>query len=410
MNLQNNLEKYANLLLRKGVNLQEKQDLVINAPLEAKELVEELVKIAYRDIKSGTVHINWNHGKLTRLKYEHASDEALFDFPDYSISRMKELIKRQAAMLSIVATDPKLLAGINPGKIAKVSKETALKNKPFSDEIMSGKIRWNVAATPSEAWAQSVFPNLEIDKAIEKLWEYIFACTKIDQDDPIKAWDLHTSNLFTKRDFLNEKQFVKLHYRAPGTDLHVELPKGHIWVAGPKQASDGVYFIPNIPTEEVFTMNKWNGVNGTLASTMPLNLRGSLIEDFSFTFENGKVIDFDASVGKENLAKLMEIDEGAMYLGEVALVPVDSPISKLNTIFFNTLYDENASCHFALGKAYPYTLEGGTKMSDEELKANGGNISLTHVDFMVGSDKLEIDGYDNEGNIYPIFRNGNWAF
>ncbi|XMB86456.1 aminopeptidase [Mycoplasmatota bacterium WC44] len=409
MNLKRNLEKYAELLLKKGVNLQEGQDLVLSAPVEAKDLVEEIVKIAYRDIKSGSVHVNWSYGKLARIKYEHATEEVLFDFPEYVLSKYKELIDRKAAMLSITASDPKLLAGIDPAKIAKVGKESAIKMKPFSTEIMSGKIRWNIGAMPSEAWAKSVFPELETDKAVEKLWEYIFACTRVDQEDPIAAWDEHTNNLFNKRDFLNEKKFVKLHYRAPGTDLHVELPVGHTWVAGPKQATDGVYFIPNIPTEEVFTMNKKNGVNGTLSSTMPLNLRGSLIEDFSFTFKDGKVVDFDARVGKENLEKLMEMDEGAKYLGEVALVPVDSPISNLNTIFFNTLYDENASCHFALGKAYPYTLEGGVNMSEDELKEAGANISLAHVDFMVGSKELEIDGYDTEGNVTPIFRRGNWA-
>lgn len=404
------LEKYARLLLKKGVNLQEGQDLVVNAPLEAKDLVEEIVRVAYRDINSGKVHVNFSHGKLARIAYEHAEEAVLLDMPEYVMARMNELIEKEAAMLSIIAADPKLFAGINPELMAKVGKENAIKTKPISDSIMSGKIRWNIGAMPSETWAKEVFPELPLEEAMQKLWDYIFKCTRVDQEDPIAAWDEHTENLFKNRDYLNKMKFDMLHYRAPGTDLKVGLPKGHLWVAGPKKANDGVYFIPNIPTEEVFTMNDKLRVDGTLASTMPLNLRGSLVEDFSFTFENGKVVDFDAKVGKENLGKLMDMDEGAKYLGEVALVPVDSPISNLNTIFYNTLYDENASCHFALGKAYPYTLEGGTEMNEEQLKEAGANTSLTHVDFMVGSAELEIDGITEDGTVYPIFRNGNWAY
>ena len=406
----NNLEKYANLFLRKGVNLQPGQDLVLNAPIDAKELVEEVVKVAYRDLKSGKVHVNWSYGKLTRLSYEHASEEVLLDFPDYLIKKFEELVERGAALCSIAAPDPKLLAGIDPTLISKVSKSSAIKTKDFSNQIMSGNLRWNVVAMPSKEWAQMVFPELSTEEGIDKLWEYIFKCTRVDQEDPIAAWDGHIEVLEEKKKFLNTNQFMQLIYTAPGTDLIVDLPKGHIWVAGPKTANDGHDFIPNMPTEEVFTMNKWDGVNGTLRSTMPLNLRGTLIEDFSFVFKDGKVVDYDARVGKEVLKSLLETDEGASYLGEVALVPFDSPISNLNTIFYNTLFDENASCHFALGKAYPYTLEGGTVMSEEELKAAGANISLTHVDFMVGSKYLNVDGIDKDGNKIAIFRNGDWAF
>mgnify|MGYP000371285630 CR=1 FL=1 len=409
MDLRKNLTKYAELLLRKGINLQEGQDLVLRAPVDAKELVEEIVTIAYRDIKCGKIHIDWSHGKLTRISYEHASEEVLLDIPDYFLKKQRELLDRGAAMLSIMSSDPKLLAGINPNLIAKVGKHFAISLKPFSSELMSGKVRWGLGAIPCLPWAKTVFPELSDDDAMDKLWEYIFACTRVDQEDPIQAWEKHVDELKVKKTFLNDKKFTKLHYKGPGTDLTVELPKGHIWVAGPKEATDGFEFIPNIPTEEVFTLNTRNGVNGTLSSTMPLNLRGSLIEDFSFVFKDGKIVDYDAKVGKEVLAKLLEMDEGILHLGEVALVPVDSPISNLNTIFYNTLYDENASCHFALGKAYPYTLEGGVSMNDEQLIEAGANVSLAHVDFMVGSKDLTINGYDAEGNVTPIFINGNWA-
>jgi len=406
----NNLEKYANLFLRKGVNLQEGQDLMLNASIDAKELVEAVVTVAYRDLKSGPVHINWSHGKVRRLAFEHASEEVLLDFPEYQLAKMKELAQKGAALCSIAAPDPKLLAGIDPQLIAKVSKEASIKTKFFSEKVMSGDLRWNVVAMPSKEWATMVFPELGEDEAMEKLWEYVFKCTRVDQEDPIAAWDEHIEVLESKKKFLNDSQFVKFIYKAPGTDLEVEMPEGHIWVAGPKKANDGIDFIPNMPTEEVFTMPKFDGVNGTLRSTMPLNLRGTLIEDFSFTFKDGKVVEYDAAKGKEVLKSLIETDEGAPYLGEIALVPFDSPISNLDTIFYNTLFDENASCHFALGKAYPYTLEGGTVMSEDELKAAGANVSLIHVDFMVGSKELDIDAVDKDGNKVAIFRNGDWAF
>ncbi len=403
-------KKYARLLVRKGVNLQKGQDLLLNAPLEAKELVEEIVEVAYKEIQSGKVHVTFSHSKLGRIAFEHASEEVLLDFPDYQLAKFDELAERGAAVLSITNDDPKLMAGIDPQLLAKVGKETSIKMQPFTVKIMSGNVRWSVGAMPSLAWANLVFPELNDDEAMDKLWDYIFKCTRVDQNDPIKAWDDHVTNLNKKRDYLNKMQFTSLKYTAPGTDLTVGLPKGHIWVAGAKAANDGIDFIPNMPTEEVFTMNHKNQVNGTLRSTMPLNLRGSLVEDFSFVFKDGKVVDYDAKVGKENLKGLLGTDEGAMYLGEVALVPVDSPISNLNTIFFNTLYDENASCHFALGRAYPYTLEGGTTMTPEDLQKAGANHSLTHVDFMVGCEELSIEGIDAKGNTHPIFKNGNWAF
>ncbi len=404
-----NLEKYANLFLRKGVNLQEGQHLMLNASIDARELVEAVATVAYRDLKSGPIHINWNHGKLTRIALEHATEEVLLDFPDYQIEKLKELSKKGAALCSIVAPNPKLLAGIDPKLISKVSKESSIKTKFFSEEVMSGNLRWNVVAMPSKEWAAMVFPDLEEKEAMEKLWDYVFECTRVDQEDPIAAWDKHIETLEAKKKFLNENQFEKLIYTAPGTNLEVELPKGHIWVAGPKKANDGLDFIPNMPTEEVFTMNKVDGVNGTLRSTMPLNLRGSLIEDFSFVFKDGKIVDFDAKEGKEALEFLIKMDDGAARLGEVALVPYDSPISNLNTLFYNTLYDENASCHFAVGNAIDFAIKDGFGLSNEDKEELDINHSLTHVDFMVGASDLNITGIKEDGTKVPVFVNGNWA-
>lgn len=410
MKLHKNFEKYAELLLSKGVNLQKGQDLVLNAPVDAADFVEIIVRLAYQKFNSGTVHVNFSHGKLSRYKYEFASNEVLVDVPKYSLKKTEELIERRAAILSIGASDPHLLKGIDPEKIAMASKASGEKMAPYRKQILSGDIRWCGAAIASETWAKKLFPDLGTDESMEKLWEYIFKCTRVDQEDAVKAWDEHLSRLEEKTNFLNEKKFKKLHYKSSKTDLYVDLPEGHIWVSGGDAATDGHIFIPNIPTEEIFTANHKYGINGTLASTMPLNLRGTVVEDFVLTFKDGKITDYDAKVGKESLGKLLEMDEGSKYLGEVALVPYNSPISDLNTIFYNTLYDENASCHFAFGRAYAMCVEGGNQMSDDELEKAGINNSLVHTDFMVGSHELDIDGYDSLGNVTAIFRNGNWAF
>ncbi|HET7616529.1 MAG TPA: aminopeptidase, partial [Bacillales bacterium] len=241
------------------------------------------------------------------------------------------------------------------------------------------------------------------------LWDTVFKMTRADREDPVAAWDEHQKSLNEKVEYLNRKKFAKLHYLAPGTDLTIAFPEGHKWVGGGSPNEDGVDFIANIPTEEVFTLPLKTGVNGTVSNTKPLNYSGNLIDHFSLTFENGRIVDFDAEQGKDTLKRLIETDEGSHYLGEVALVPNDSPISQSGLIFFNTLYDENASCHLAIGKAYPSSLEGGSKMDAEELEQQGANSSLAHVDFMIGSDKLDIDGITKDGDVEPLFREGNWV-
>ncbi len=410
MNLQENLKKYAKLALVKGVNIQKGQELLLNAPIDARELVAHVVEEAYK-MGSGRVHVFYNDENLSPILFDNASDEVIESFPMWRKEAYMSLAESGAALMSIGGQNPELLKNCDPKKVAKSAMISGKVMRPFSEYVGTGKIQWNIITYPNTAWAKKVFPNESCaEKAVEKLWDYIFKCTRVDQDDPIKAWDEHINRLFVKRNFLNEKKFVKLHYKAPGTDLMVGLPEGHIWVAGPKDTEYGVSFIPNIPTEEVFTMNTKTDVNGTLRSTMPLNYSGNLITNFHFTFKDGKVVDFGADEGYEQLKNLLDTDEGAKFLGEVALVPFDSPISNLNTIFYNTLYDENASCHFALGRAYKYTLEGGTKMNDDEFVAAGGNNSNTHVDFMVGSKELSIDGITSDGEVVPIFVNGDWAF
>ncbi len=409
MNLEKNLAKYAELVIKKGVNIQPKQELILNAPITAGDFVRELVKAAYK-VGSGAVHVFYSDEKIAPITYEYANDEVISTYPEWKKEAFLSLAKKGTALLSVVSSDPELLKNSDPKKVAISQAAGAKATKEFAEYVMTGKLNWNVVCVPNETWAKKIFPELTGEKAVDKLWEYIFMCTRVDQEDPIAAWDEHIKNLFIYRDFLNEKQFVELEYKGDGTDLKVGLPEGHIWVAGPKNTQSGITFIPNMPTEEVFTMNHKLKIDGTLKSTLPLNYGGSLIEDFSLEFKDGKVIDYKAKKGISALENLLSIDEGAKYLGEVALVPYHSPISNLKTIFYNTLYDENASCHFAFGRAYKYTLEGGIHMNDEEFLKAGGNVSNTHVDFMVGSPSLSIVGITKDGEKIQIFKDGNWAF
>jgi aminopeptidase len=312
--------------------------------------------------------------------------------------------------LSITGSNPDLLKDADPERVSNANKASGKAMQGFRSYIMSDKISWSIVAVPSEGWAKKVFPEDSQEKAIEKLWEAIFAATRINQADPVAAWQEHLSILDAKMNALNDKHYHALHYTAEGTDLVIELPETHLWVSGGSINKDGVAFVANMPTEEVFTSAKKTGVNGTVSSTKPLNYGGTLINNFSLTFKDGKVIDFKAEEGYETLKRLLDTDEGARFIGEVALVPHKSPISDTNILFYNTLFDENASNHLAIGSAYAFCIEGGKDMSKEELEKNGLNTSLTHVDFMIGSADMNIDGVYEDGKREPIFREGNWAF
>lgn len=408
-NFNKNLRKYAELILKNGVNLQKGQELSISIGTNQAYFAEILVDICYKEIESGTVHIDWSNDHITRSAYEHASDEVMMHIPGYRVEKVKELSEKGAAMLHVVASNPDLLKGIDPKRIAEVSKNAAMTFEPFRAYRMDGRVPWCIAGVSDKIWAQKMFPELGEEEAEAKLWDYIFKATRADLDDPVAAWEAHVKNLNERSKWLNSMKFKSLHYKGDGTDLTVDLVKDHIWQSAAVETPKGYTNILNIPTEEVFTVNKKYGVNGTLKSTMPLNLRGSLIDEFSFVFKDGKVVDFDAKTGKESLQLLLDTDEGAKHLGEVALVPFDSPIQNLNTLFFNTLYDENASCHFALGNAIMSGVEGAIKMTKEEHEANNINTSLTHVDFMVGAENLNITGILDDGTKVPVFVNGNWA-
>lgn len=403
------LEKYAELGVKIGVNIQEGQDLLINASLSAADFVRKITKIAYQ-AGAKNVHIEWNDDEVTKIRYHHAPDESFKEFPMWKARGFEEMAENGTAFLSIVSQDPDLLKGVDPERIATFNKTRGQALEKYRDYILSDKVSWSVLATPSKAWAKKVFPEGTSEEQIEKLWQAIFKATRVDQQDPVAAWKEHNDNLQNKVEYLNAKKYKKLHYKAKGTDLTIELPEKHLWVGGGGDNQAGVNFMANMPTEEVFTLPVKDGVNGYVSSSKPLSYGGNLIDNFTLTFENGKIVDYTAETGYETLKRLIETDEGSQFLGEVALVPYDSPISNLDIIFYNTLFDENASCHLAIGNAYASCLDGGTTMSKEELIENGANQSITHVDFMIGSADLDIDGETADGQLEAVFRNGNWAF
>ncbi|MGP4106231.1 aminopeptidase [Virgibacillus sp. L01] len=401
-------EKYAELALRTGVNLQENQALMINAPIEGADFTKTVARKAY-EMGAKNVHINWVDDELTLLKYENAPDEVIADFPEWRVKLYDTYAEDGAAVLSIRSTNPDLLKDIDSSRVAKANKAAAQAMKNFRQYTMNDRITWSIISIPTGDWAQKVFPDKSKEDAIEGLWDAIVKIVRVDQDDPIAAWNAHNETLKTAREILNKKAYKKLIYKAPGTDLELELPEGHIWKGGSAVSEQGTTFNPNMPTEEVFSLPHKYGVNGTVSSTKPLNHGGSLIDNFSLTFKDGKVVDYKAEQGEDTLKHLLDTDEGARRLGEVALVPHESPVSQSGLIFYNTLFDENASCHIALGKAYPTNLKGGAEMNDEQLDKNGVNDSLTHVDFMIGSEELDIDGVLEDGTTEPVFRNGTWA-
>ncbi len=403
------LDKYADLAVRVGVNIQKGQTLVVNAPISTANFVRKVAQKAY-EAGAKNVHIEWSDEEITRLKYDLAPDEAFHEYPIWKAKGYEEMAENGAAILSVISSNPDLLKGVDPERIANANKAQGMAMQKFRSFIQSDKISWSIVAVPSESWAVKVFPDVSQEEQVQKLWDAIFMATRVDLDDPVQAWKEHNATLHSKEAYLNEKKYKKLHYKAPGTDLTIELPESHIWIGGGSENEKGTSFVANMPTEEVFTVPLKTGVNGSVSSTKPLSYGGNLIENFKITFENGRITEITAESGEETLKRLVETDEGSHYLGEVALVPHNSPISNSNIIFFNTLFDENASHHLAIGNAYSFCIEGGKTMSKEELESHGVNSSITHVDFMIGSAEMDIDGIKADGTSEALFRNGNWAF
>lgn len=408
MNFNEQLNAYAELLIKTGLALQKGQDLVIRSPIEGRDLVVACTEAAY-DGGANDVRVIWSDDDLTLLKYQHAPDDVLNTVHDFDTALYRHYITGGAAFLSFTGSDPDLLKQIDPHKLHAASMSRSKAMRFYSEAIMKDENPWTVAGIATKAWAKKVYPDADTEDAVKNLWQAIFDMSRVSETT-IADWKEHTTTVDGQAKKLTETAYRSLHYKnSLGTDLTITLPEGHIWAGGGSTLPDGRYFVANIPTEEVFTLPHRMGVDGIVYASMPLAYNGNVIDHFWLRFKDGQVVDFDAEKGKDVLARLLDTDEGARHLGEVALVPYDSPISNRNQLFFNTLYDENASCHLALGKAYPTNLKGGGDLDREALLERGANDSLIHVDFMVGTSDLSITATTLEGDEVPIFVDGNWA-
>lgn len=407
-NFNENLEKYAELIVAIGVNVQKSHTVILQIDVQQIELARLITKKAY-ELGAAEVIVKWNDSFIQKEFLLHAEQERLENIPQYRIDESDDWIEKGASRISVVSSDPGALAGVDSTRIAAYQKATGKALANLRKATQANKVSWTVVAAAGQEWANKVFPDLAPEVALDALWEQIFKTTRIYTEDPVAAWKEHTDTLQGKAEELNKEQFVALHYTAPGTDLMVGLPKNHVWEGVGSLNARGEKFNANMPTEEVFSAPDANRVDGYVSSTKPLSYAGSIISGMKFTFKDGKVVDFSAEEGQEVLATLLDTDEGARRLGEVALVPDPSPISQSGITFFNTLFDENASNHLAFGSAYAFNLQGGTEMTEEELVAAGLNRSHTHVDFMIGSAEMDIDGIRADGTKVPVFRNGDWA-
>lgn len=404
------LEKYARLVVKTGVNIQKGQTLVIASPLECAFFVHIAAKIAYQEGARDVV-VNWRDEQLSKIQFTYAPEEVFDEFPSWQKELYLSNALKGAAFLSISASDPELMKDVDPDRMTRSQKARNIALKEYRERTMSNRNAWAVVSIPTKSWARKVFPRLSEEEAIERLWESILKTVRVDAADPVVAWSEHKQNLIRILKHLNSAGLRYLHYKnSLGTDLKIELPENHIWLGGSDYTPEGLEFIANMPTEEVFTLPLRSGVNGTVVSSMPLIYNGNLIEHFTLIFKDGKVVEVQAGKDQELFKRILETDEGSSFLGEVALVPYDSPISKSGILYYNTLFDENASCHLALGEAYPVCIKNGENLNRDELSRLGVNSSLIHEDFMIGTPDLEILGVTREGAKVPVFRKGNFAF
>lgn len=403
------MRKYAKLAVQKGVNLQKGQGCVVNAGVTEHEFVEMVVEEAYR-AGAKWVHVDWNDQVTAKLAYRHQTMTELCRVEDWQVEKMKWYAKELPCMISIASADPDRFKGVNPTKMQKSAMATGKIMKPIRDQ-MDNKYQWTIVAVPSDKWAKKIFPGERVSTAVEKLWTEILKAVRVTADnDPVAEWTAHNQRLSEKCEKLNGLDLEYLHYMAPnGTDFTCWTIPGATWMGGCETLKNGIAFNPNMPSEEVFTTPMRGKCEGTLVSTLPLSYQGVLIDRFSIDFKDGKAAAVHAGEHQELLERMIAMDEGACMLGELALVPVDSPISNSGVLFYNTLFDENAACHVALGRGFAEVLEGSHEMSREDQTEAGINDSMIHVDFMIGCKELNITGHTRDGRDVPIFTNGNWA-
>ena len=401
------LENFCELALKIGVNLQKGQGLLIVCPVEKREVAHELTKKAY-EYGAKIVRVKWQDEILDKLNYMGAEKEALAEVPKWQIAEKNDLVENGFCYIAIDAEDPSAFKDVPAEKLSAVARARSKAFKKYSDAVMSNAIRWCVVSVPTEVWAKQVFPAAK--NAEDELTEAIAKTMRLNYENPVEEWEKHVARLDARAQFLNSHDFEYLHFEnSLGTDLYVGLAEGHEWLSAKEAAKDGVPFVANMPTEEVFTAPHRLKTEGVVKSALPLSYNGQIVDKFSIKFKKGKVTDFYAEKGYDVLKELIETDEGTRRIGEVALIGKHSPIAEQHTLFFNTLFDENASCHLALGKAYPTTLKGGGDLSVKELKARGANDSVEHVDFMIGTPDLKVTGIKKDGTKVPVFKDGEWC-
>jgi aminopeptidase len=412
--LQQQLEAYGELAVKVALNLQPGQRLIILGPLatgvsyEAAPLVNHIAASAYR-AGSPLVEVMWGDEALLLTRFAHAPQSTLTEFSAWLPRILSEHVDAGHAVLSIYANDPDLLKNERPEAVGALQQATSRAMQPFRELISRNRTNWAVIAAAGSGWAAKVFPDRRPEEQLSRLWDEINRLCRLDRPDPVAAWQKHIEGLAARADYLNHRRYTALRYKGPGTDLTIGLPAGHIWVSGHTMTHSGIQFTANLPTEEVFTIPHKDRVEGTVRSTKPLSYGGTLIEDFSLRFGEGRVVEISAARGEAVLRQLIDTDSGAARLGEIALVPHSSPVSQSGRLFYNTLFDENAATHVALGAAYKFTLRDGDAMEDQAFAAAGGNRSVVHVDFMIGSADLDIDGVLESGATEPLMRRGEWS-
>jgi aminopeptidase len=402
------LDRLAEAAVKVGLRLRAGQDLLVTAPVSALPLVRRIAEHAYK-AGAGLITPILADEAVTLSRYRFAREESFDRAPSWLYDGIAKAFSADTARLAIVGDNPMLLSSEDPAKVARANKANSIAYQPALEKIAGFDINWNIIAYPGSSWAAEVFPGEAEEVAVAKLAEAIFSASRVDNDDPVAAWASHNQALHMRSAWLNGQRFRALHYSGPGTDLTIGLADGHEWQGGASTAKNGITCNPNIPTEEVFTTPHARRVEGRVASTKPLSYQGTLIDNISVRFEEGRIVEAKAARGEAVLNKVLDTDEGSRRLGEVALVPHSSPISKSGLLFFNTLFDENAACHIALGQCYSKCFLDGAALKPEQIAAQGGNKSLIHIDWMIGSDKIDIDGIRADGSRAPVFRKGEWA-
>lgn len=408
LSFEDKLDRLAQVAVHSGLGLAAGQQLVMTATLDAVPLVRRITEHAYR-AGASLVTTLLTDEESTLLRYRHAPDASFDCAPAWLYDGMAAAFRSGAARLAVAGSNPSLLSQEDPQKVSRANRATSKAYRPALELITRHEINWTIVSCATPAWGAAVFPGLPQDQAMSRLWDAIFAASRADRPDPVAAWKEHDAKLHERAARLNHKRYSALHFRGPGTDLRVGLSNGHLWLGGGTTAANGRYCIPNMPTEEVFTTPHKDRVDGHVTSTKPLSHQGTMIDKISVRFEAGRITEAHAAKGEQVLQRMIETDEGARRLGEVSLVPESSPIASSGLLFNNTLFDENAACHIALGQSYSNCLEGGDKASRVELAARGANESLIHVDWMIGSGHIDVDGIAADGHAEPVMRQGEWV-